>query len=264
MISFASTWALIVRHLRVWQRDPNLILAGISWPLLDIIIWGFLGSWIEQSGATQFKNYELTALMGVLLWQIVSRGSIITVSTFTEELWSYNLINIFSLPLRITEWMLGAALFSALMVTIVSTVCILYMLFAYTLSTWDVLSTVLIFAPPLFISSLWIGFSCLQIVITLGKRGIELSFVLAWFLAPFCGAYYPIEVLPHWTQTLSSFIPMSYVFKGMRGYLMEQKDPTHNLMIGYVLSILYATLAIMLFIYCFNRSKQKGLSRLAD
>ena len=98
----------------------------------------------------------------------------------------------------------------------------------------------------------------------LDKRGIELGFVIAWFLAPFSGAFYPLEILPTWAQKFSAMLPMSYVFQGMRGYVMYEQDPTAHLVKGYVMSAVYALFAIVLFVYCFNRSKQKGLARLVD
>ena len=264
MISFASMWAVGLRHTRMWQRDPNLLLSGLYWPVLDILIWGFLGSWIQQSQMAQFHNYEMVALLGVLLWQVVGRGCSIIGMTFNEELWSNNVVNLFSLPIRTVEWMGGAILFYTIMMFITTIVCMMVMFIVYDLSFWPLVSTFLIFVPPLFFAGIWLGFTCLQIVVTLGKRGIELGYVIAWFLLPFSGAYYPVEVLPGWAQIVSSFIPMSYVFQGMRGYLMRQQDPTPYLIKGYALSILYATCAIILFIYCFNRSKRKGLARLAD
>ena len=264
MISFASMWAIVVRHMRMWQRDPNLLLGALYWPLLDILVWGFLGSWIQQSQMAQFQNYEVTALLGILLWQVVGRGCNAMSMPLTEELWSNNIVNLFSLPLRTIEWMGGVVLFYAIMMCITTITCMLVMFTLYDVSIWQVLSTFLIFLPPLFFSGIWLGFTLLQIVVTLGKRGIELGHVIAWFFLPFSGAYYPVEVLPHWAQTMSAFLPMSYVFQGMRGYLMRHQDPTPYLIKGYALSILYATCAVILFIYCFNRSKQKGLARLAD
>lgn len=41
MISLTSVWAVVLRHARMWRRDPNYILGGFYWPLLDILIWGF-------------------------------------------------------------------------------------------------------------------------------------------------------------------------------------------------------------------------------
>jgi ABC-2 type transport system permease protein len=264
MISFAPMWAIVLRHVRMWRRDLNYVLGGFYWPLLDILVWGFLGAWIQQSQAEQLQNYEATALLGILLWQLVGRGCNIMLVALNEELWSNNIVNLFSLPIRTVEWMAGVILFYAIMMAMTTIFCLLVIWAVYSVPMGYVLSTFLYFAPPLFLSGIWIGFTCLQIVTILGKRGSELSFVVGWFFLPFVGAYYPIEVLPAWGQKVSAVLPMSYVFQGMRGYVMHQQDPTSYLIKGYVLSILYAAVAILLFVYCFNRSKQKGLARLAD
>jgi ABC-2 type transport system permease protein len=264
MISFTSMWAIVLRHARVWKQDLNVMLAGFYWPLLDILIWGFLGSWIQQSHTAGFHNYEAAALLGILLWQVVGRGCNIMANAFSEELWSNNVVNLFSLPLRTVEWIGGTVLFYVIMMCITVLFCMFVIPILYDVSLWYVLSTFLIFSPPLFFSGVWIGFTCLQIIVTLGKRGVELGNVVGWFLLPFSGAYYPVEVLPSWGQKISAYLPMSYVFQGMRGYVMQQQDPTSYLIKGYALSILYAACAVTLFVYCFNHSKQKGLARLAD
>jgi len=264
MISLASIWGVVLRHARMWKRDPNPILFGLFWPLLDVVIWGFLGAWIQQSQVTQFQNYELTALLGILLWQVIGRGCNIIGLTLADELWSNNILNMFSLPLRMAEWIVGVLVFDVIIMALTTIVCMSIIVMLYNVSMWDLFSTYLIFVPPLFFSSIWIGFTCLQTIVTLGKRGIEIGFIIGWVLLPFSGAYYPIEVLPAWGQMISAWLPMSYVFQGMRGYLMHQQDPTLYLIKGYAISIVYAICAVVLFVYCFNRSKQKGLARLAD
>jgi ABC-2 type transport system permease protein len=264
MISFAPIWALVLRHTRLWKRDLNFLLAGFYWPLLDIVIWGFLGSWIAQSQMVEFQHYKVAALLGILLWQIVGRGCNIMAFVFCEELWSQNVVTLFSLPLRTVEWMLGTVLFYAIMISMTSVFCMFVIVLLYDVAFWYLFKTFLLFALPLFFSGIWIGFMALQILVMLGKRCLELAFVVGWFLLPFSGAFYPIEILPWWGQMLSSCLPMSYVFTGMREYVMHQQDPTSYLIKGCVLSILYALCSSMLFVYCFNRSKQKGLARLAD
>ncbi len=264
MIAWSPIWAMVLRHARMLRRDFNFLLGVFYWPSLDILIWGFLGSWIQHTTPGKFQNYEAVALLGVLLWQVVGRGCNIMAISFCEELWSQNVINLFSLPIRISEWMCGIVLFTAIMIacTFMVSMTVIYAL--YDVSIWQLLSTFLIFVTPLFLACIWVGFTCLQIIVTLGKRGAELGFVFAWFLMPFSGAFYPIDVLPRWGQMVSSWIPMSYVFQGMRGYLMHNQDPTPYLIKGYALGTLYATFAIILFVYCFNRSKRYGLARLAD
>jgi len=264
MISVTSIWAIVIRHVRLWRRDLNPLLFGFYWPMLDVLVWGFLGSWIAQSQTAQFHNYEAAALLGILLWQVVGRGSNIMLFSFCEELWSNNIVNLFSLPLRTVEWMCGIVLFYLIMMSITCSFCMFVIFLLYDVSMWYVISTFLIFAPPLIFCAIWVGFTCLQIMVALGRRGVELSNVIGWFLLPFSGAYYPVEVLPSWGQMISKFLPMSYVFTGMRAYVMHEQDPTNYLIKGYAMSILYAISALALFIYCFNQSKQKGLARLAD
>lgn len=264
MISLSTAWAVVLRHTRMWLRDPNYLLGGFYWPLLDILVWGFLGAWIARASITQFQHYETAALLGILLWQVVGRGCNVMVVTFCEELWAQNIVNLFSLPLRITDWMAGVIVFAAITVACTSLVSLTVIYALYDVSLSRIVLTYLLFLPPLFFSAIWLGFTCLQIVVILGKRGVELGFVLGWFLLPFSGAYYPIDVLPQWAQALSAIVPMSYVFTGMREYVMKQQDPTSNLMIGYILSILYAISALMLFVYFFNRAKRKGLAQLVN
>lgn len=264
MITFAPIWAIVLRHIHVWKRDLNLMLATFYWPLLDILIWGFLGSWIAQMQTSQLYNYETAALLGVLLWQVVGRGCNIMITTLTEEVYNNNVVNLFSMPLQITQWMCGITIFYGMMMCASIIFCMSVMFMLYDLSIPYTIGTYLIFVPPLFISCLWMSFTCLSVIVTMGKRGVELGLVIGWVLMPFSGAYYPVEVLPAWGQTVSAFLPMSYVFQGMRGYVMHQQNPTSYLIKGYALSIVYAACAILLFVYFFNRSKQKGLARLSD
>lgn len=264
MISFSSIWAITIRHLRLYRHDLNLCLMIVFWPLLDVITWGFLGSWIQESGINSFSNYTEIALLGVLLWQIVGRGANVIALAFNEELWQNNILNLFSLPLRLIEWSLGIIIYFAIAVVATALCGFFSVYFLYDVLIWKMIYYFVIFLPPLFFSAIWLGFTSLQIVVLLGKRGTELGFVVVWFLLPFSGAYYPIEVLPAWGKCISAFCPMSYVFSGMRAYVMYHQDPTVYLIKGYSMSIVYAVISIVLFIYLFNLKRHKGISRLAD
>jgi ABC-2 type transport system permease protein len=266
MISLAPVWALVIRHLTLYKRDLNLIIAALFWPLLDILMWGFIGKWMASSSATGTHShlYTMTLLLGVLLWQVVGRGTGIMNMAFIEELWAHNVVNLFSLPLKLSEWMCGVLVYYFFGISLSTAVCMLASFTLYDLPVWHFISTYLLFMPPLFLCGVGLGFLCLQIIFTLGKRGVELGWMVSWILMPFSGAYYPIEVLPAWGQTISAFLPMSYVMQGMREYVMYERNPTMYLLKGYALGAVYAVCGVLLFVYCFNRSKQRGLARLVD
>ena len=242
------------------MRDLNLILVTLYWPLLDVLVWGFLGTWIAQS----IPNYAPVALLGILLWQLSCRTTITIFSSFMEELWANNLTNLFALPLRLSEWITGVIIFSIILVTVIAFYCIGLIWLMYQLALAKIMLAFLIFGPPLFICGIWLGFMGLQPVAMFGKRVQELGFIIGWFFAPFSGAFYPIDALPHWAKLISYFLPMSYILEGMRNYMLYDTNPAAYLVKGYALAILYAIISIVTFIYAFNKSKAKGLTRLSD
>lgn len=87
MISLKSILAITFRYLYLLKRDINLGLAIIYWPILDILTWGFFGSWINNFNIVN-ADYKIIALIGVLMWQVVGRGGNIIGFTICEELWS--------------------------------------------------------------------------------------------------------------------------------------------------------------------------------
>lgn len=263
MISLKSILAITFRYLYLLKRDINLGLAIIYWPILDILTWGFFGSWINNFNIVN-ADYKIIALIGVLMWQVVGRGGNIIGFTICEELWSKNIVNLFSLPLSIIEWIIGVILFYIITSIITFIFSFLFIYFLYDVSIFSLLSNFFIFLPPLILSGIWLGFNCLQSIIFFGKGGIEIGFVLIWFLMPFSGVCYPINVLPIWAQKVSNLIPMSYVFEGMREYFINKNNPIIFIKKAFFISLIYSILSILIFIFLFNRSKKKGLSRLTD
>lgn len=257
-------WGVTLRHIRLWTKDPNLIMMTFYWPLLDVLIWGFLGSWVTQIQQSSVINYESVFLFSILLWQTNCRACFTLVTGFIEELWSLNLINMFTLPLKLSEWIAGVTTFSFIMSIINAVYCILLLKLFYTISLAKILIVFALFGPALFITGIWLGFVSLHIIAYFGKRAQELAWVLAWGLSPICGVFYPINVFPMWLQKISYCIPMTYIFEGMREYVINGIFPTKQLLYGYGLGIIYAAIAVAIFVVIFNYSKTKGLTRLSD
>ncbi len=262
-MEFQHIWAIVLRHARLWTKDPNIILVTLYWPLQDVLLWGFLGAWVQQ-GQVATHNYEAIFLFSILLWQINSRGAVFIVTGFLEELWTANLINLFSLPLKLAEWVCGILLFDLIFNLITAIYCISLILFFYHIPLLTILKIFVTFAPALIISSVWIGFMTLHIITYMGKRAQELCWILAWGLSPLCGVFYPINIFPAWIQKISYYLPMTYVFEGLRNYLMHDISPINNLMIAYGMGITYALIAIGVFAWLFKRTKVQGLARLSD
>ncbi len=95
MISLSRISAIIVRHMLVVSRDLHKWSQAFFWPLLDIVIWGFIGRWIQQDFNSGLETI-LLVMAPIALWQIVFRVSYDISGTLLEELWAHNLINLFT------------------------------------------------------------------------------------------------------------------------------------------------------------------------
>ena len=79
---------------------------------------------------------------------------------------------------------------------------------------------------------------------------------------PLSGIFFPISVLPTYAQRIAYCLPQPYLFDGIRAYIETGIMPTHLLMKGFFLSIIYFGLSLAFFYYCFEKSKRSGLARL--
>lgn len=260
-MNFQPIWGVALRHLYLMRHDINLVLVSVYWPMFDVVVWSFIGAWIQQSMA----NYAPVALVVILLWQVTARAAMAITVSFVEELWSGNLINFFTSPLGVGQWILGAILFSLILILLIVACCVgLILLICPQLSLATLIYSLLLFSPPLFISGISLGFIGLQLMAIVGKRAQELSFVLIWSVVVFSGAYYPVNILPEWGKMISYCLPMSYILEGVRNYMMHGVNPVSYLIKGYILAMVYASVSIAVFVYSFNRSKIRGLARLSD
>lgn len=252
--------ALIIRYLMLTFRDFHRFIDLIYWPILDIIIWGFTAHWIQCSQEqVQVSSILLTALV---FWQVLFRAQMEVSFNFLDELWSHNLVNLFSTPVTFFEWVSAAMIvgliksaFTFLLGSV--TIWILYKLLIF--------KSGLILIPflLLIVMSGWtIGFLTTATVTYWGQKVQTLVWVIAWAFAPFSGVFYPISVLPYWGQCIAAVIPMSYFFEAVRGTLMTGIVPIKTLALCCLLNGVYMVIALALFKYSFEKSKIYGLARL--
>ena len=94
-MNFIRIAAVIQRHLLVLFRDASRLAELFYWPLFDIILWGFATTWFGQNSENN-QALVLSTLSCLVLWQVVYRTSQDICLSLIEEVWSRNLINLFS------------------------------------------------------------------------------------------------------------------------------------------------------------------------
>ena len=120
--------AIILRHMYLLRSSWPRLLEIAYWPMVQLLTWGFLQSFIGQSiaggaggGATPGRGLMIaggTLIGSMLLWDIMFRAQIGFSASFLEEMWSRNMANLFMSPLRPMEFAVSLALVSLIRLAI--------------------------------------------------------------------------------------------------------------------------------------------------
>ena len=253
--------AVMLRHLlltfRVFQRLIDLMF----WPFLNIVIWGFNSVWNEQF-QNQSPQLTLALVTSLVIWQILFRTNMEICFSLLDELRSHNFTALFSTPLQLNEWMMsviGIGLLKSIFTFIFGMSCIWFLYGINVVSLGWMLAP---FVALIILTGWIVGFLTASGIVFWGLSVQELVWVVAWIFVPFSGIFYSVKVLPQWAQYFSMIIPQSYIFEGLRSYILQGAIPYRNLTIAAGLTIFYVVFILIFFKFIFEQSRKNGLARL--
>ncbi len=260
-MNFNRVLAVIVRHFYTFKHNLNRLSDSFYWPAMDIILWGLTSQYIQKAGG-EVSNLILVLLSGLVFWQIIWRGQYEISVNLLDELWNRNLVNLFSTPLTVNEWIMALILLGVIKMigAIGFSILLVWLLYSVNLFTFGWLLI------PFFISLLivgwWAGLIVGGLLLRFGQRIETIAWSGVFLLAPFSAIYYPVSSLPSWAQKIAQIIPSSYIFEGMREVVQKGQISYINLTASFLLNLIYIALAYFFFKWCFKKSKEKGLARL--
>lgn len=261
-MNFKRIMLLVKRAWTLTFRGIDPLTDFFYWPLFDILIWGFAGSWMAKS--TDNPHYAIIILTSLVLWQAVYRTNLDIAYNFISELWSRNLINLFVTPVTIQEWVSAHMIIGAINACIGALFGAIAIWFLYSISIISVGPIFLLLFALLLFSGYSIGLLTSSLLVMLGNSAQKFVWVMGWFFVPFIGVYYPIEIMPIWAKTFAYCIPMTYMFKVLRIYIQTHAIDFEILGTGFLLTLFYFSLALALFVGAFHVSRKSGLARLED
>lgn len=256
--SLRRTSAITLRHLYLMRGSFARILSLFIWVALDIVLWGFISTWLNRMAKPEFSF--IPAFLGaILLWDFFSRVMQGVTTAFFEDVWSRNFLNIFASPLTIGNYLGGLVLSScitsavglAVMLTL-ATAC-----FGLSLFDYGLLLAPMIFT--LFLFGIALGIMGAGIVLRFGPASEWFIWPIPAMLAPFVGVFYPLSTLPGWMHAVSYLLAPSYVFENIRLYLSTGHADGAMLLSGLGLSILCIPLACWYFVRIYRYALKTGL-----
>lgn len=253
-------WAMILRYFYV-IRDPSRIFEFIFWPMIDIGWLGLVALWAQSEATTD--NFVRILVVAIVLWQIIYRAHYEICFNILDDVIDHYIPNLVTSPLKKREW-IAAMMMSGLFKSIF-TLCFgaLIAYFFFSVNVFILGNILLIFFILSVFSGWIIGFLGGGVILLKGAKLQQIPWILIMLVSIVSAAYFPLEFLPSFLRVIARMLPMSYLFEGIRMYLQEGRMSVSYLLISFGLSIFYLALSISFFLYLFEKSRKKGLDRLA-
>jgi ABC-2 type transport system permease protein len=247
--------ALIRLELFITRRRLEMIVDTLLFPLINVILFGYIMSYIGTGGQLDGQIF----LIGVLLWQLMVIMQYNGTVTTMWNIWSHNLTNIFIAPISSDEYLLAQGL-AALVRTLI--IGLFLALGAWIVFDFNLLelgaANLAVFTFNLLVFAYALGVALLGVIFRFGVRVQAISWGAIYLFQPITAAFFPVAVLPGFLQGIAYALPPTYVFEAARAAISNPAVNWHYALVGAALNVLYLALSVLLFLYLFKKSKQTG------
>lgn len=250
--------AVVMRHMFETWRNYDRITDILYWPVMDIIMWGFFTFYLTQGH--NLRPSAISCLLGaIILWNMFRSFQRDMAVGFLAELWSRNLVNLFSTPLTITEYMTGLVLVNLAKVAVGMAFASCVAWGCYSCNVFPSFPALLPFMLSLMIFALSVGIMTTALIFRFSTKiqGVAWSFV--GLLMPISCVFYPMSSLPTFLHPIAMVLPTTHVFEGMR-QVMSGGGLSHvHLAWCLGLNLIYMLASLMFFRKVFESARTLGL-----
>lgn len=256
--SLRRIWGLMYRHLALYRRSWPRVLELMYWPVLQMVVWGFVTSYLVGVQGNAVTIAAGVLLGGVLLWEVTLRAQMGFAISFLEEVWSRNLGQIFVSPLRPWELVAGLAAMSVLRTAIGVGAAMLLAFLLYGFGIWSMGPVLVMWMAALMAMGWAVALAVTALILRHGAGAEALAWGVMFGLAPFAAVFYPVAVLPAWLQPIALAIPAAHVFEGMRAALVEGRIAWDHLAWAIGLNAVWLAAAAWIFLAQFHQARVRG------
>ena len=252
---------VVLRHLIYWTRSLNRLTDVFWWPMVSLLVWGLFTIYARE-------NLPLITawLLGALvLWIIIQRSQNEVSVCLMDEVWSENLLNLFSTPLTFGEFLMGILIASVVKLAVVVFMLTVTAYFLYQYNIFSLGYYVVPFVAILTVFGWTLGIIINSLILRFGRDAEALAWTAIVAVQPFSCVFYPLYVLPGFVQKVALLLPSTYIFEGLRSLVYTGYLPAFYLLAAGFLSVIYFVGSLFLFRHTLIRSKELGLlTKLVD
>jgi len=249
--------AMVLRYYYLMRSSWPRLLELIYWPMVQMLMWGFLQSYVDQN-ASFFARAGGTFIGAVLLWDILFRGQLGFSVSFLEEMWARNLGNLMMSPLRPLEFVAALMVMSIVRLAIGMVPVTLVALWLFNFNLYALGFALAAFFANLIFTSWAVGILVSGLILRNGMGAEGLAWTIMFLLLPLTCVYYPVSILPDWLQVVAWALPPTYVFEGMRALLIDHVFRSDLMLQALVLNFFYFSVSVVVFLKLLDAARRHG------
>ena len=255
---------MLLRYLYLHKRSLPRTLEIVFWPVMELLVWGFVSVYLRQLSPGTLSNIFLMLINAMIFWDILYRSQQAVSIAIIEDIWTQNIVNLLVSPLKIWEWLLSTFIYGFAKILLITLILSGIALSLYHFNLIDNLGFAVIpLVANLLLFGWAVGVFTSGLVIRWGHAAEALIWGVPYLLQPLSAIYYPLSVLPKWLQVLSRALPSTYVFEGMRAASVTKQMPADYFFIAFGLNVVYFILAGIFFQRMYAGARRSGrLGRL--
>jgi ABC-2 type transport system permease protein len=249
--------AMVRRYWYLLRSSWPRLLDLIYWPAVQMLMWGFLQTYIAQN-AGYFAQAGGVFIGAVLLWDILFRGQLGFSISFLEEMYARNLGNLMMSPLRPAEFMSALMVMSVVRLLIGMIPVSLLAIAFFGFNVWSLGFALAAFFANLILTSWSIGIFVAGLLLRNGLGAESMAWTIMFLFLPLTCVYYPVSVLPHWLQYVAWALPPTYVFEGMRALLIERVFRADLMLEAFAFNAVLFVAACYAFLRLLRSARNQG------
>ena len=197
---------MVLRYWYLLRSSFPRLIELIYWPAVQMLMWGFLQSYIAEQ-ASMFAKAGGILVGAVLLWDILFRGQLGFSVSFLEEMYARNLGNLLISPLRATEFVAALMIMSIIRLAIGMVPVTLLAIWFFGFNLWALGFALAAFFANLMLTSWAVGIFVSGLVLRNGLGAETFAWSIMFLFLPLTCVYYPVATLPSWLQAVAWTLP---------------------------------------------------------
>jgi ABC-2 type transport system permease protein len=248
-------WAFVVRNFLMGTRNVFFFFELLFWPLVGVFSIGlmtrFLGLGPEQTAFV---------LVGTLALSVVQVCELEVAYAVLFDVWSKSVKHQFLAPIGLRHLTLGAWAVGIVRGVGMFTLLAVLGWWAFGFNALAPgFGPLLTFLVGCFLTAWVVGVAVCALVTLFGNRAEAFAWASVNMVLVLAGIYYPVSVLPSPAAALAWAIPLTHFLDAYRAHFGFASEFRAPVLTGLALSVLYATLAHLLFLAAVRRARRTGL-----